>query len=417
MAAVMLTLCVGGIGVYADFGSGVAVLAEGTEIIKTALSGKKIIFSDLDFKQGLCLTDFEKIEITGIPESNEGTLLLAGRRVGVGTVIKRKNIGALVFVPASKDVAECKFTFKTDDFANGAEVSFILKFTDKVNYAPKIDLKESEAASLVTQRDVKIYGKMNATDTEGDSLEYVVISYPEVGNLEILDASTGEFLYTPPTQYTGTDSFRFVARDEWGNFSKPAEIEITVCNRMSEVVYEDMKLHKDYNAAIALTAMNAVDGRLIGDGVYFMPDDTVTLAEFVTMAMKCAGIKPDTSLQGTFYDDNDEIPPQLLSYMATAQKMGLIQGSFENGELLLHPNSPVTKYQAAMIMAELVGGGESEMPVFADGGTVPVYAEAAVAKMCALGIFDAESENINATSALTKAECVSYLYELIKPLQ
>ena len=110
-----LAIAVGGVSVYADFGSGVAAMAEGTEIIKTAISGKKIVFSDVDFKQGLCITDFEKIEITAVPESNQGTLMLAGRRVGVGTVIKRKNIGALVFIPASGEVKECSFKFKTDD--------------------------------------------------------------------------------------------------------------------------------------------------------------------------------------------------------------------------------------------------------------------------------------------------------------
>ena len=65
LCATMLVLCVGGVVAYADFGSGVAVLAEGTEIVKSAISGKKIVFSDLDFKKGLCISDFEKIEKIG----------------------------------------------------------------------------------------------------------------------------------------------------------------------------------------------------------------------------------------------------------------------------------------------------------------------------------------------------------------
>ena len=414
MCAVMLTLTAGGVAAYADFGSGVAALAQKTEIIKTALAGKKMIFSDVDFKQGLCITDFDSVNITAIPESNQGTLMLAGRRVGIGTTIKRKNLGALVFVPASKDVTECKFSFTTESFADGAEVDFILKFTDKVNYAPKT---EEDGNKIKTQREVGVYGTMRASDGESDALEYIVIGYPEAGALKVLDANSGEFLYTPPTKYVGEDSFTYVARDEWGNFSKPCTVEITVSERMSEVVYADLKDHRDYNAAIALTAMGAVDGRLIGDGVYFMPEGTVTKAEFVTMAMKCAGIKADASLTSTYFDDNDEIPTAMMSYVATAANLGLIQGTFANGELLLMPNSPITKYEAAMIISEITEHETSgELPVFADAETVPVWAKNAVYEMCALGIFDTDSGEIRGGDALTKIQCTAYLYKMCEIL-
>ncbi len=415
-AALIVTLCVGGVAVYADFGSGVAAMAEGTEIIKTALAGKKIVFSDVDFKQGLCITDFEKIEITAVPESNQGTLMLAGRRVGVGTVIKRKNIGALVFIPASRDISECRFSFKTDDYASGAEVDFVLKFTEKVNYAPTVS--SGDDGALSTQREVSVWGKMNATDTEGDALEYLVISYPKAGALSVIDKKTGEFCYTPPTDYTGEVSFTYVARDEWGNFSKPEKIEISVTERMSEVVYEDLTDHKEYNAAIALTAMNVVDGRLIGDGVYFMPDEKVTVAEFVTMAMKCAGVAADKSLTSTYFDDDGDIPTALKSYIATAQKYGIVQGKFEDGGLFLRPNDPITRVEAAMIMASLVEAPEgAALPTFADADTLPVWAESAVAEMCAMGIFDSESETIGATDELTKIECTAYLYRMCNTAQ
>ena len=409
----IVALTVGGIAAYADFGSGVAAMAEGTEIIKTAISGKKIVFSDVDFKQGLCITDFDKIEITAVPESNQGVLMLAGRRVGIGTVIKRKNIGALVFIPASRDVSECRFKFKTDDYASGAEVDFVLKFTEKVNYAPTVSAKNED--TLTTQREVSVWGTMSAEDAEADTLEYLVISYPKVGALTVLDKKTGEFLYTPPTDYTGEVSFTFVARDEWGNFSKPEKVEIRVTERMSEVVYEDLKDHREYNAAIALTAIGAADGKLIGDGVYFMPQSKVTIAEFVTMAMKCAGISADKSLTATYFDDDADIPAPMKSYIATAQKYGIVQGKFENGGLYLRPNAPITRYEAAMIMSALVeGDSDAVLPTFTDGNTLPVWAEAAVAEMCAIGIFDGECQTIGGNDELTKIECAAYLYRMYK---
>ncbi len=407
----IVALTVGGVAAYADFGSGVAAMAEGTEIIKTAISGKKIVFSDVDFKQGLCITDFDKIEITAVPESNQGVLMLAGRRVGIGTVIKRKNIGALVFIPASRDVSECRFKFKTDDYASGAEVDFVLKFTEKVNYAPTVS--EKNDSTLTTQREVSVWGMMEAEDAESDTLEYLVIGYPKAGALTVLDKKTGEFLYTPPTDYTGEVSFTFVARDEWGNFSKPEKVEIKVTERMSEIVYEDLKDHKEYNAAIALTAIGAADGRLIGDGVYFMPEDKVTIAEFVTMAMKCAGVSADKSLSATYFDDDADIPAPMKSYIATAQKYGIVQGKFENSGLFLRPNAPITRYEAAMIMSALVEEhADAVLPTFSDGDTLPVWAEAAVAEMCAMGIFDSECETIGGNDELSKIECVAYLYRM-----
>ena len=255
---------------------------------------------------------------------------------------------------------------------------------------------------------------MSGTDAEGDTLCYVIIKYPEVGSIKVLDENSGEFVYTPPADYTGEDSFTYVARDEWGNFSKPCEVSISVTERLSEVVYTDMKNHKDYNAAVALTAVGAVDGRLIGDGVYFCPDDTVTKAEFLTMAMKCAGVSVDSTLTEVYFDDADKIPAPMMSYVATAAKMGIAEGYFNGEELLFSPNSPITKYEAAMIMSALTDVSyEGEIPVFKDTDTFPVFASDAIYEMCYLGVFDSDSDLIEANAVLTKCQCVSYLYKMM----
>lgn len=416
LATILLALTVTGsatgIIASAGFGSGIAVLAEGTEIIKSGISGKKMIFSDLDIKQGLAISDFEKITVTKIPLSTEGTLLLAGRRVGEGTVIKRKNIGALVFVPASRDVGEARFSFTTEDFAEGAEVTLVMKFTDKVNYAPKVENKTDTTSKIKTQREVAVFGKMEATDSESDELEYIVISYPKHGNLKINGKNSGEFCYTPPKGFVGEDEFVYVARDSWGNYSKPATLEITVTERMSEVVYTDMSGHENYNAALAVTALGIMDGRLIGDGVYFMPDSTLTREEFVSMAMKAVGIKPDKSLTATFFDDNESLSPALVGYIATAQKMGIVTGEFKDGALLFSPKENITKYEAALVMANILERAlteETGAPALETDA--PVFAESAVSAMYSLGIFEEGADTKTATP-VTKAAAAEYLCKL-----
>ena len=134
-------LCIGGTGLVssADFGIGVQVMAEDAKLIKTGLLGKRMIFSELDFKSAMNITDFDSITITEIPSSTDGTLTYGGRRVIAGRVIKRKNIGLLSFIPASDSTTEARFTFTVEPSSSGAKVECIMKFVDKVNYAPKTD--------------------------------------------------------------------------------------------------------------------------------------------------------------------------------------------------------------------------------------------------------------------------------------
>lgn len=409
-----LTVLLGSTVAYASFGCGVQTLAEDTKIIKSGLVGRKMTFTDADFKQGLCISNFDEVKITELPSSTEGTLMLAGRRVSEGMSIKRKNLPALVFIPATKDVSEAKFKFTIDGYADGKEIDFIIRFSDKINYEPKITDEHTAALDLKTQREIGIHGKMCATDTDSTKLEFIVVSYPKSGTLTIVDKNTGEYVYTPRDSYIGDDSFVYVARDEWGNFSAPERVSITVSERMSEVIYRDMIGRPEYNAAVTMTAMGIMDGRLIGDGVYFAPNDTVSRAEFICMAMKTMGIRPDASSSSSYFDDNKDIPTPLVGYVATAQRMGLINGKFENGSLVFKPNEPITKFEAATIMSKLLDKDEKiEMPVFSDITDVPAWARGDVYTMCALGIFEYEGNTVNATEKVSKAECATYLYKMM----
>ena len=395
----------------ADFGYGATVVASDVNMIKTGLLGKKLRFSDTDFKTALCLSDFESITVTKIPSSKEGTLYLGGRRVAEGRVISRRNLASLVFVPASGDVKECKFTFKVEGGAGGAEIECIMKFTDKINYAPT--LSEESAVAVSTQESVGVFGSLACEDPEGDALEYFVISYPERGRVELIDGGE-RYCYTPESGFTGRDSFTYVARDEYGNYTKPISVKIRVNERMSSAVYADMDEREEYNAALAMTAMGIMNGRILGDGNYFMPDEEVSRAEFVAMAMKCAGIRSDSSATRTYFDDDAQIPTGLKGYIATAQRMGLVNGDFENGLLSFKPNEPITKYEAAKIMASLIDADtEGEESVFAEDMDLPVWARGGVVAMRSLGIFD-DRDSESAKESVTRANAAAYLYRMSK---
>ena len=398
----------GGLTALADMGSGVAAVAAGTDMVKTGLRGKKICFSDADFKSALTLADFDTITITKIPASTEGTLLIGGRRVGQGRVIKRGSLASLVFVPASAEINECSFSFTVDGFAGESEIKCTLKFTDKVNYAPEAE----EKTSVTTQANISYFGNLTAREPEGDGLKFMIVSYPRRGTLSLIDEESGRYRYTPSEDYTGSDKFVFVARDEYGNYSELSTVNVKISDRLCDAVYTDMEDREEYNAAVAMTAMNVMGGTLVGDGTYFMPEEQVSRAEFVTMAMKCCGIRPDSTLTSTYFDDDGDIAAGLRPYIATAQRIGLINGDFDGKGLYFKPCEAITKYEAAGILASLIGADENaEESVFASDESIPVWARSGVAAMRTLGIFDAD-EGEDLTAPVTRANIAEYLYRL-----
>ena len=404
--------CIGSIEASAYLGRGAQVVASEVKMIKTGLIGHKITFTDGDFKSALVLNDFDTITVTEIPSSTEGTLLLSGRRVGKGRVIKRKSLGALVFVPASDSVKECSFKFTVDGYAAGAEIECVLKFIDKVNYAPEALGDTISASNINTQASISVFGNLGATDPEGDDIEYIIVSYPKRGVLTITEKENGKYCYTPIDGYTGKDKFTYVARDEYGNYSEPMTVSVKVSERMCDTVYRDMESRAEYNAAVAMTAMGVMSGIQVGDDLYFRPDESVTRAEFVAMAMKCIGIRADSTLTSTYFDDDNEISVSLRGYIATAQRAGIVVGDFTNGKLLFSPNEEITRYEAANILAKMIGvDGEGEESVFATENDVPSWARAGVYAMCSIGVFDHE-DSATLSENIARADTAEYLYRL-----
>ncbi len=395
------------------FGSGYSIVANDVKVIKTGLLGQKLTFSDSDFKSAYAITDFNSLTIDKIPSSNEGTLLLAGRRVKDGQTIKRKNVAALVFVPASTDVTASGFDFTLSYGGTETSSRCEMKFIDKVNYAPKVPEEKESSLSLTTQAEISVYGRLDGTDPEGDKLEYIIAMYPKNGALAFTDQEIGAYKYTPIESFTGYDSFTYVLRDEYGNYSEPREVGIRIVERMSSEVYTDMKNRSEYNAAVAMSALGVMSGKTLGDEKYFMPDETVSRAEFVAMAMKASGMRADSSLTKSFFDDNTDIPAALISYVATAQKLGIINGDFTEGGLIFEPNRGITKNEAAEIITGILGLKTSdEDGVYFDNASVSVSARASVQAMFTLGIFDGEIDEFMGTDIVTRAEAAEYLYRM-----
>lgn len=402
-----------GFTVSAHFGSGYTLVANDVKVVKTGLLGQKLTFTDSDFKSAYAITDFDTLRINTLPSSNDGTLLLAGKRVKEGQTVKRKNVAALVFVPASMDVESAIFEFTLKRGGAESTGTCEMKFIDRINYAPKTPEENEASLSLTTQAEISVYGRMEGTDPEGDKLEYIVAAYPKNGSLTITDKENGRYKYTPSGDFTGYDSFTYVLRDEYGNYSEPREVGIHIIERMSSEVYADMTNRSEYNAAIAMSALGIMSGKTLGDGKYFMPDETVSKAEFVAMAMKASGMRADSSLTKTFFDDNTDIPTALVSYVATAQRLGIIDGDLTKTGLIFEPNRGITKNEAAEIISAILGLTTSEEDeIYFENASVTVSARGSVMAMFTLGIFDGEIEDFTGTDIVTRAEAAEYFYRI-----
>ncbi len=411
----VLSMSLGVFGIISSasfLGTAGEAISNEVNLVKTGLCGQKINFSDTDFKTALGITTFKKITILSLPSSKEGTLFLSDRRVGIGQSVSRRNLEDLCFVPADENVTESSFTFSVIGTSEET-ITCTLKFLKKINHAPEINTDASKSLNVTTQKGIAVFGNFEASDPEDDNIDYIIVSYPKYGTLSIENKETGEFKYTPGKDFSGKDSFIFTVRDEYGNYASPESVSIKIIDRMSDVTYVDMEDSREYNAAVAMTAMGIMSGTRIGDDMYFLPEETVTRAEFLTMAMKTLGIKADTTLTETFFDDNDKIPAPLVSYVATAAKCGIINGSFDGKALNFRPNDAITHCEAAIIMANLMNK-EVESPVFSviEGiADVPVWARAKVGAMYEIGVF-AENPDFDVNATICRKNAAEYLYKI-----
>ena len=80
---------------------------------------------------------------------------------------------------------------------------------------------------VVTNINTEVTISLSATDSEGDSLTYSVVSGTSNGVLSAVNPSTGVLIYTPGNGFTGSDSFTFRVNDGTEN-SNVATVSITV---------------------------------------------------------------------------------------------------------------------------------------------------------------------------------------------
>ncbi len=368
------------------------IIAHYTPMAKAGLSGHEILFTPDDFERALNLSRVSSITITQAPDVTEGELFVGSVKLGVGQTISRGNLSQLSFAAASEKVSKAKFSFAVNNSSYSIDCNLYL--LSKINRSPSAVARGPLEVS--TYRDIAVYGRLYGIDPEGDKLTYQIVTYPKNGAL-ILTDDNGSYVYFPNAGFTGRDSLTYVVYDTYGNYSAAASVTLRVEKNSASLTFDDMKWHRAYSAAIKLTGEGIMSGMQIGDGYYFYPDQTVSRAEFLVMAMKAAGVSKLPEVEDTGFCDDDDIAGTMKSYVGAAARAGYIKGSYVEGKLCFLPDKDITVSEAAVMIANIMGlESDGSVAVFAESSGIPAWAEDAVWALCSAGVLVYEDYDYNA---------------------
>lgn len=387
---------------------GVNVLAAATDMAVSAPVGNEVVFSSDVFARGMNLSAVDYITVKSIPDAAAGELLLGSTRVAAGQTISAANLSYMTFVSVTEEPTVATFSFT----ANGGATAMVchVYLIDEINYTPTVSMASGLSLNLSTHKDMKLYSTLSAYDPDGDGLIFEVVSYPENGSLRLTDRTAGSYVYTPSSGYVGTDSFTYVARDKYGNYSAAATVELKVTVSGTSVTYADMEGSRAYNAALTLTESGVMSGTQVGNRYYFYPEQTVSRVEFLVMAMNAAGITDVPDCTATVFADDAEIPATMKGYVAAAYEMKYISGTLSDGKLCFLPNEEITRAQAAVMLSNIVGLCDVPVtPTFADTSEIPVWAAEAIYSLGAAGIMTGQGGYITPMAKITREQTAQML--------
>ena len=410
------------LGVHADDGKGMLspafdVLSEQQKTVKSGLIYENVKFTLTDFKQYLGISALDHITVTKAPVATDGTLVVGSMTVGDGQRIDASLLQMLTFVPASSDVEIATFSFCGDESTSGAEIECTVKMLHSVNYAPTVAQVHENRLLLNALNGKSTGGTLVASDPEGDSMSFEIVEYPTHGYLRLCDGDGGEYVYTSYESYTGTDSFKYVAKDEYGNYTTPATVTIDVARDRTGVEFADMKGSPDLSAASVLVSERIISVIARADGVYFSPEDNVSRADFIVMAMKAAKKAPrkdSGALDGV--SDAQTIEGQPRDYISTAIEYGYLDiEESPDGAKIIRADEPITKAEAAKILSGICGylTVAEDIAVFADFYGIDAQTARCMSAMYEYGVIEFDGGMISPNSCVTRETCARMLYRLM----
>ena len=256
----------------------------------------------------------------------------------------------------------------------------------------------------------------SATPARRSRYWHECFAYPSSGILILTDRRTGEYTYTPNAGTSGKDSFTYVARDRYGNYSASATVSLSVINPSTSVVYDDLDALPCHHAALSMSEAGIMSGTQVGSSTYFYPESTVTRGEFVVMAMKTLGITEVAPVSQSVFSDDASFSPSTRNFVSAAYELGYLHGEFSSdGSLCFYPERAITRAEAAVILANMIDAATPTItPVFEDSAEIPTWAAPSIYSLGAMGILPTSQGNISPRSPLTRGDAAMIFQALLR---
>ena len=223
------------------------------------------------------------------------------------------------------------------------------------------------------------------------ALPIELTSTPARGAVTLAEDGSSQFVYTPYENKTGSDSFTYVAIDPAGNTSPEARVSLRIDKPDTKVTYSDLAGHPIQKAAVRLAEEGIYVGRYVDGRYFFDPDQAVTRAQFLTMAMSVAGLEDLEGVSLTGFSDDGAIPTWAKGAVSAALKAGVVQGSRDaSGAPVFGASDTITRAEAAVMLDNLLDITDVPVAVFSTGSDGHWAAQAA-ANLSASGIIRAET--------------------------
>ena len=342
-------------------------------------------FSAGDFSQG----ELKGVCITGLPDSEAGTIMLGARVVRTGDILTAQQLEQLTFHPLRRETdTDVTITYlpiyenKVDESA-----TMTICIRGKADKAPV-----AQDSAVETYKNLPNTGKLKVYDPEGEDLVFTLTRAPKRGDVVLQE--DGSFTYTPKKNKVGTDSFTYTATDPAGNVSRQATVTIQILKPGDQSPYADT-VGSDYRfAAEWLKNTGIFTGEMVSGQLCFRPEQTVTRGEFVAMLVQSLGIEVDENAIYTGF--TDEIPTWLKPYLAAALRTGITAGW--PGGSVFGSQKPITGAEAALLLQNALA-----LPVNTIASSD--HLQAALAVMAENGL------QFNADQPMTRGEAAQVLYQ------
>ena len=391
-----------------------SVLAEDSGMAMAGLVGSPISFDADDFARAVNLSDIDSVTVTKAPAISEGELRVGNTVVNSGQTISAASLSLMTYVPSSQSTRS-SFRFSVNE--SGYDMPCQLYLLNEVNSAPTLSQVSENYLQVSTHRNVTLYGTLPCHDPEGDTTFIEIVSYPTSGSLILTDKFTGEYTYAPNTGYAGKDSFTYVARDLYGNYSASQTVSLKVTRPSVSVSLDDMRGSPAYNAALTMLEEGIMSGTQVGSDTYFHPDKTVSRGEFIVMTMQAVGIKDVTSVSQTPFADDESIPDSMKGYVSAAYRLGYINGIETEQGLCFEANRSITRAEVAVILGNILNvSTPTVLPTFKDSADIPAWATASLYSLNSIGVMNTVSGNVSPLNDLTRADAAVILSNVISYL-